>query len=93
MRENPMARRWGNVHAFTDELIGEIIGIAEDPKVPKQKRLEEGLAFTRRFIAEKPHLAEFVKDDLQAAALAGVHAPDTEWMLTAVGAWLFSGPQ
>ena len=43
MQDNPMARRWGNIHDFTDELIGEIIGIAESPHVPKAKRLEEAL--------------------------------------------------
>jgi hypothetical protein len=72
-------------------LIGQIIGIAEDPKVPKRKRLEEGLAFASRFIADRPNLAEFVKDDLLAAAISGRHAPDSEWLLAEVRGRLFEG--
>jgi len=91
MQDNPMARRWGNIHDFTDELIGEIIGIAESPHVPKAKRLEEALAFVRRYIAERPNLADFVKDDLAHAAFSKRHAPDSEWLLATVRAQIFEG--
>jgi hypothetical protein len=75
---------------WMDDPILEIIGIAEQPGVPKLRRLEEGISFASRYVSANPHLVEFFKDNLLAAAISGRHAPDSEWLLSEIRLRLFA---